>query len=67
MIKDPEVFVELDRSKKDTIGSAHSQSTLEGKGKVKFTTETSDGDELTVELKDALFGLNYAANLVSVG
>ena len=40
---------------------------FEGKGKVKFKTESSDGDELTVELKDALFVPNYAANLVSVG
>ncbi len=34
---------------------------------MKFTTESSDGDELTVELKDALFVPNFAANLVSVG
>ncbi len=67
MIKDQRLFVELNRSKKGTIGSADSQSTFEGKGKVKFTTESSDGDELTVELKDALFVPNYAANLVSVG
>ncbi len=67
MIKDPGLFVELNRSKKGTIGSADSQSTFEGKGKVKFTAESSDGDELTVELKDALLVPNNAANLISVG
>ena len=55
MIKDPYWFVELDRSKKGSTGSADSQSTIKGKGNVKFTTESSDGDEVTVELKDALF------------
>ena len=53
MIKDQHLFVELDRSQKSTIGSADSQSKFEGKGKVKFKTESSDGDELTVEFKDA--------------
>ncbi len=67
MNKDLDSLVVLDRGKKGAIGSTDSQSTFERKGKVKLTVESRDGDELTVELKNALFVPNYAAKLITDG
>jgi hypothetical protein len=66
MIKDRDLFVDLDESRKGIVGSADSESTIEGRGNVKFKVQDARGDIKEIELKDALFVPSYSRNLVSV-
>jgi hypothetical protein len=66
MIKDRKLFTELDETQKGIVGSADSESQIEGRGTVQFSVEDDRGDTKKIELKDALYVPSYSRNLVSV-
>ena len=67
MVKDRDLFLDLDLSEQGTVGCANaSTSTIEGSGTAAFWIKDAEGRMRRMELKDALYVPSYSHNLVSV-
>jgi hypothetical protein len=67
MLKDRELFVELDRGYNGTVGNADGgQSTIEGRGTAAFWVQDEYNRYRKMELKDAMYVPSYSRNLLSV-
>ncbi len=67
MVKDRDLFLDLELSEQGTVGCANaSTSTIEGSGTAAFWIKDADGRMRRMELKDALYVPSYSHNLVSV-
>lgn len=68
MMKDKDLFVDLDTTMCGTVGNANkSESRIQGTGTVQFWVEDSNGKTRHIELKDASYVPSYSHNLISVG
>ena len=67
MIKDRELFIDMDTTMRGSVGNADaSKSSVDGCGTVQLWVKDSTGKPRRIELKDAMFVPSYSNNLVSV-
>lgn len=67
MVKDEELFVNLDRSRRGSAGAANSsRDQIEGVGDVQIWARDDAGESQRITLKDSYFVPTYIHNLVSV-
>ena len=67
MIKDAELFRDLDNSKMGNVECANgTESSIEGRGSVSFLAKDNQGQDQILELEQSLYVPQYTKNLVSI-